>query len=205
MVAAEGGVWGIRMSLAAFVRRLSGVLLVCVTVFAGGCVTGAIAPGVVAPASSMDDYRLGPGDVLRIAVFNEAALSGQFPIGPRGTIAFPLAGDVPAEGKTTTEFVATLVNVLKDGIVREPSVTVEVATYRPFYLMGEVGAPGNYAFMPGLTVANAVAAAGDFTERASRRRVFIRHAGESAEREYPLTTTTLVRPGDTVRIPERRF
>lgn len=193
------------MGGAAVFRRVCVALIACVAIALGGCVTGAIAPGVVAPASSMDDYRLGPGDTLRIVVFNEERLSGQFDIGPRGTIAFPLAGDVPADGKTTTEFAAALTTVLQDGLVREPRLTVEVVKYRPFYLMGEVGSPGTYPFTPGLTVQNAVAAAGDFSYRASRKRVFIRHAGEPGEREYPLTSTTLIRPGDTVRIPERRF
>lgn len=172
----------------------------------GGCVSGSIRPGdPQAALTALSDYRLGPGDTVRIAVFNEERLSGQFQIGGAGAIAYPLVGDVPAAGKTIPEFVTSLTQVLQDGFVREPRISVEVVTYRPFYLMGEVGSPGTYPYTPGITVVNAVAAAGGFTYRATRARVFIKRAEEAGEQEYPLTSTTLIRPGDTVRIPERRF
>lgn len=171
----------------------------------GACVSSAIAPGDINAQSALQDYRLGPGDVVRIAVFDEARLSGQFQVGPSGAISYPLVGDVPAQGQTIPEFVASLTQILQEGYIREPNITVEVVTYRPFYLMGEIGSPGTYPYTPGLTVVNAIAAAGDFTGRASTRRVFIKHADEAREREYRLTSTTPIHPGDTVRIPERRF
>jgi polysaccharide export outer membrane protein len=184
-----------------FVKRLAAlaVALICL-----GCASGSIAPGPpVEPG--LRDYRLGPGDVIRVAVFGEERLSGDFPVGPAGTVSFPLVGDVPAQGKTIPEFVATLTSTLQNGYVREPRLTAQIATYRPYYIMGEVRSPGTYAYTPGITVLNAVATAGGFTERATARRVFIQPADGSAERAYPLTSTTQVSPGDTIRIPERRF
>jgi polysaccharide export outer membrane protein len=153
----------------------------------------------------VQEYRLGPGDQLRIVVFGEESLSGQFLVGPTGSVSYPLVGEVSATGKTVNEFAVALADVLRGGYVRQPNVTVEVASYRPFFILGEVGAPGTYPYAAGLTVMNAVATAGGFTYRADTGRVYIKHPNEMAERLYRLTSTTPIQPGDTVRIPERRF
>lgn len=150
-------------------------------------------------------YRLGAGDELRIIVFGEAELSGQFIVSPTGSIAYPLLGEVDAGGKTVLEFSAALAERLRGGYVREPNVNVEVTNYRPFFILGEVAEPGTFPYTSNLTVMNAVAMANGFSYRADTRRVFIKHAGLMNEREYRLTSTTPVQPGDTVRIPERRF
>lgn len=151
------------------------------------------------------EYRLGPGDRLRIAVFGEADLTGEFVVNSLGAISYPLIGSVPAQGKTIPEFTESLGTLLRDGFVRQPSITVEVLNYRPYYILGEVSSPGTYAYIGGLTVMNAVATAGGFTYRANTRQVFIRHAGADNEAPVVLTSDTLVQPGDTIRIPERRF
>ncbi len=156
-------------------------------------------------AIPLPEYRLGPGDKVRIAVFGEADLSGEFVVSPAGNISYPLVGDVAALGQTVPEFTARLTEVLRNGYVRQPLLTVEVVNYRPYYILGEVGAPGNFPYTNGLTVMNAVATAGGFTYRADTRRVFIKHADSENEEMVPLTSTTLVQPGDTIRIPERRF
>jgi polysaccharide biosynthesis/export protein len=160
------------------------------------------------PSQTVDlatEYRLGPGDRLRIAVFGEADLTGEFVVNSLGDISYPLIGSVPAQGKTIPEFTASLVELLRNGFVRQPSVTVEVLNYRPYYILGEVSSPGTYPYIGGLTVMNAVATAGGFTYRANTRQVFIRHAGAENEVSVALTSDTLVQPGDTIRIPERRF
>lgn len=176
-------------------------LLLC-----AACASGAIAQGDPdAPEVTLQEYRLGPGDQLRISVFGEPNLSGQFLVSPSGMVSYPLVGEVPAQGKTVAEFGAALADVLRNGYVRQPNITVEVASYRPFFILGEVGAPGTYPFAAGLTVLNAVATAGGFSYRADTGRVFIKHPDEPGEREYRLTSTTPIQPGDTVRIPERRF
>jgi polysaccharide biosynthesis/export protein len=150
------------------------------------------------------DYRLGPADQVRITVFNEAELTGQYVVGSQGTIAYPLVGSIRAGGLTVPEFTEALQAALAE-FVRSPSVSVEVVNYRPFFILGEVARPGTYPYSANLTVPNAVATAGGFTYRANRARVFIRHANESVERAYRLTVTTPVMPGDTVRIGERIF
>lgn len=151
------------------------------------------------------EYRLGPGDQLRITVFGEADLTGHFVVGAHGTISYPLVGDLAVAGKTVPEFVEMLTSVLQHGYVRQPNVSAEVENYRPFYILGEVQHPGTYPFSANLTVMDAVATAQGFTYRADTHRVFIKHAEEDEEKIYQLTSRTRVQPGDTVRIPERRF
>ena len=151
------------------------------------------------------EYRVGPGDQLRITVFGEAELTGQYLINPQGDIAFPLIGTHPAGGKTIPELVASLTTALQQDYVRQPNVAVEVLSYRPFFILGEVRTPGTYPYSANLTVLNAVATAQGFTYRADQGRVFIKHAWEDQERVYRVTTTTPVQPGDTVRIGERLF
>ncbi len=167
----------------------------------GACSTMAPATGDVAEPV---EYRLGPGDQVRITVFNEPDLTGPYTIGQQGTIAYPLVGSIRAGGLTVPEFTSALQTALAT-FVRTPSVAVEVTNYRPFFILGEVQRPGTYPYSASLTVPNAVATAGGFTYRANRSRVFIRHANENVERSYPLTVATPVLPGDTVRIGERIF
>jgi polysaccharide export outer membrane protein len=160
-----------------------------------------------APAAAETDpsYQLGTGDKLRITVFGEEALTGEFAVGDRGTVSFPLIGEVPAAKHSVAEFKSSLTAALKDGYLLDPRVAVEVLTYRPYYVLGEVGKPGEYPYTSGLTVLNAVAAASGFTYRANTKRVFIKHAGAAAEEKLPLTATQMVAPGDTIRIGERYF
>lgn len=155
-------------------------------------------------AAVAEEYRLGPGDQLRITVFNETDLSGQYQVGSQGVISYPLIGDVRAAGLTIPEFTTALQTALQE-YIRAPNVSVEVANYRPFFILGEVQRPGTYPYSANLTVYNAVATAGGFTYRANRGRVFIRHANEAEERSYRIDSTTPVLPGDTVRVGERLF
>jgi polysaccharide export outer membrane protein len=158
------------------------------------------------PADMMQatEYRLGPGDQLKITVFGETDLTGAYVVGSQGTIAYPLIGEVQAAGKTVPEFTTALQTALQQ-FIRQPNVSVEVANYRPFFILGEVQRPGTYPYSANLTVLNAVATAGGFTYRANQGRVFIRHANEDVEHAYPITIATPVLPGDTVRIGERFF
>jgi polysaccharide biosynthesis/export protein len=165
----------------------------------GACST--MAPATDAMIEPVE-YRLGAGDQIRITVFNEPDLTGQFTVGSQGTIAYPLVGTIRGGGLTVPEFTTALQTALAT-YVRNPSVSVEVTNYRPFFILGEVTRPGTYPYSANLTVPNAVATAGGFTYRANRSRVFIRHANENVERSYPLTVATPVLPGDTVRIGER--
>lgn len=151
------------------------------------------------------EYRLGVGDEIQISVFGRPELTGPFPVQAQGAVSYPLLGEVPASGRTVAELQADITNRLRPDYVRDPQVNISVIRYRPFFILGEVGDPGTYPYTPGLTVMNAVATAGGFSYRANSQRVFIQHANEQGETEYALTSTTPVQPGDTVRIPERRF
>jgi polysaccharide export outer membrane protein len=157
-----------------------------------------------AAEAAQQAYTLGPGDRLHINVYGEATLTGEYVVSPSGDIAFPLIGDYSARGKTISEFTDGLRTALMRYVLH-PDISVEVMNYRPFYILGEVTRAGTYPYAVGLNVMNAVATAGGFSYRADTHRVFIKHADEVAERQYRLTSTTPVLPGDTVRIPERRF
>jgi polysaccharide export outer membrane protein len=156
------------------------------------------------PAATAEDYRLGPGDRLRISVYGEPDLTGEYVVATNGVVSYPLIGDQPAAGKTVAEFTESLSTSLRRYVL-QPNISVEVLNYRPFFILGEVREPGTYPYVANLTAMNAVATAGGFSYRADTRRIFIKHADQVAEREYALTSTTPILPGDTVRIPERRF
>lgn len=163
-------------------------------------------PAPISPTQFVAQYRLGSGDQIRITVFNQTNLSGDFAVDDSGVIAMPLSGPVQAAGRTMRELEKLVAESLtRKGFLVNPSVAVQVIQYRPYYILGEVTQPGAYPFTAGLTVRNAVAAARGFTYRANTRRVFVQRAGEAEEILYELTPATFVRPGDTIRIPERIF
>lgn len=158
-----------------------------------------------APEVANAEHRLAPGERLRVTTYGEAALTGEFAIGAGGELAFPLIGSIPAAGKTPRELSAALRTALADGFLSEPNVSVEVISYRPFYVLGEVNEPGEFPYQPGLTVLAAIARAQGFTYRARQTAVFLKRAGEAEEREVTLTSDLVVGPGDIVRIGERYF
>jgi polysaccharide export outer membrane protein len=165
-----------------------------------------------APISSMapvantnPNYVLGSGDRIRVIVYGEAQLSGEFFVSPQGSVSYPLIGDLHAAGRSLPQFSTEIATRLKEGYVNEPRVSVEVLNYRPFYILGEVTRPGTYPFSADMSVMNAVATAGGFTYRANRGNVFIKRVGETKEDKIKLRPDTMVEPGDTVRIGERIF
>ena len=174
----------------------------CVQGVASGSPTGAGEDGV---AQVIRDYRLGAADKVRVTVFGADALTGEFLVGGNGKISLPLIGETQAAGLTIAEFQTEIGDALRQGYITAPRVNAEVLTYRPFYILGEVKAPGAYPYTNDLTVLNAVATAGGFTYRADLRRVFIKRGASEADDEFALTTSTRVAPGDTIRIRERLF
>ena len=163
------------------------------------------ADGGVETAQSTPDYPLGPGDKIRVITFGEESLTGTFVVGATGQVSLPLIGDIQAGGHTTRELAMEVTRLLADGFLKDPRVSIEVTDYRPYYILGEVNKPGLYPYTNGLTVDAAVATAGGFTYRANTHKVFIKPEPSRAERKLPLTSDTLVHPGDTVRIAERYF
>jgi polysaccharide export outer membrane protein len=167
-------------------------------------VTAATAPAASAEVLA-NDYRLGPADKLRITVYGEETLTGEYSVSGSGVISFPLIGEVRAADRTLPQIREEIRAKLADGYLREPQVSAEVLTFRPFYILGEVNRPGQYPYTDGLTVPKAVATAGGFTYRANQRKVFIKRGDHPSEEAYELTPETMVAPGDMIRIGERFF
>ena len=148
-------------------------------------------------------YQLGPGDQLRVIVFGEEDLSGEFQVDDTGAVSIPLVGEVSAGGQTLRSFEAAVRARLSEGYLKDPRVSVQVLNYRPFYIIGEVEKGGEYPFVSGMHVLNAVAVAGGFTYRANTSKVFITRGGE--EFLFEVTPELRLQPGDVIRVPERFF
>ncbi|AAK22156.1 conserved hypothetical protein [Caulobacter vibrioides CB15] len=162
-------------------------------------------PAPFAGAAQAVDYLLGPGDKVRVTVYGEESLSGEFFVAGTGLMSLPLIGEIKVGGMTVGQFQTAVQDKLKDGYLRDPRVSAEVLTFRPFYILGEVEKPGTYPYTSGLTVLNAVATAGGFTYRADKKIVYIKRNGDASEIKGELKPSTLVSPGDTIRIGERFF
>jgi polysaccharide export outer membrane protein len=149
---------------------------------------------------------LRPGDRVKITVYGEETLTGEYDINPGGSVSMPLVGAVRAAGRSQAELGREIAARYRSGgFLQDPKVTVAVVQFRPFYILGEANTPGEYPFRSGLTVHAAVAMAGGFTYRASKSVVLVRHLGDDVWKEYPLSEPVVVAPGDTIRIPERYF
>ncbi|MEL6827621.1 MAG: polysaccharide biosynthesis/export family protein [Pseudomonadota bacterium] len=160
------------------------------------------APVVTAPVS---EYRLGPQDQIRVTVFGQPELSGEFVVGSNGKVSLPLIGDVDATGLTVSEFQRRAETLLLDGYLNDPKVSAEVMNHRPYYILGEVNTPGQYQYANGLTVMNAIATAGGFTYRGNTREVMIKSNDSLEERRVRLSPSLVIQPGDTIRVLERIF
>lgn len=152
-------------------------------------------------------FTLGPGDRLRVTVFDQDELNGEYAVGPNGQLSLPLIGNIEARGRTVPDVQGDIRARLANGFLLDPQVGLDVLSYRPFYILGEVSRPGQYPYSDALSVVQAVAVAGGYTSRANTRRAYIRRAGEEVERAYPLNASVpiWVLPGDTIRIGERYF
>ncbi len=162
-----------------------------------------------APGSSGDrassDYRLGPNDRTRIIVYGQPNLTGEFVLDGNGNLAFPLIGNVPAAGMTPTELQRTIAAKLDPDYLHNPSVSVEVATRRPFYVVGEVQKPGSYPFVTDMTVLNAVATAGGQTYRANMGHFYVKRQVDGRVVRVVASQESRLQPGDTVVVRERYF
>ncbi|MET0924487.1 MAG: polysaccharide biosynthesis/export family protein [Xanthobacteraceae bacterium] len=166
-------------------------------------VPAAVLPG---PApGGLEPYTLDSGDRLRIVVFGQEGLTSTYIVDVSGKIAMPLIGAVSVRGLTTTQAARVIADRLRQGFIREPHVAIEVEIYRPFFILGEVIAPGQYPYVPNMTVETAVALAGGFTPRAYRWDVEVSRSagGVTARQKVPMIAP--VRPGDTINVGERWF
>ncbi len=151
------------------------------------------------------DYRLGPNDRTRIIVYGQPNLTGEFVLDGSGNLAFPLIGNVPANGMTPTELQRAIAAKLDPDYLHNPSVSVEVASRRPFYVVGEVQKPGSYPYVTDMTVLNAIATAGGQTYRANMGRFYIKRQVDGRVVRVAGTQESRLQPGDTVVVRERYF
>lgn len=164
------------------------------------------APPAAQPLSAIPSgYTLGPNDRVRLIVFGEENLSGEFLVDAAGKVALPLIGELQAAGLDVRSFERAVQQRLADGYLRDPRVSVEILNARPFFVLGEVASPGQFPYVAGMTAANAIAIAGGFAPLADQTKVRIKRAGSDAEEVEPLTPTTKIAPGDTLRVVKGAF
>ncbi|WP_267432683.1 polysaccharide biosynthesis/export family protein [Sphingomonas sp. GM_Shp_1] len=182
------------------------IALLTASVALSGCASTNAPP---LPASEIgkprQPYTLGVGDKVRVNVYREPELSGEFAVGGAGSIAMPLIGEVPVKGLTRAQVEAELTKRLGNGYVRNPSVSVEVYDFRTFAILGEVQRPGAYPAREGTTLTSAVALAGGYTYRANEHRVLLRRANGPTFYSVDPDADVEVQPGDTIRVPEVHF
>jgi len=192
-----------RMSTAAIKTGLA-ITAAVLSMLLSGCTSYQPAPKAFSEAT-IQPYRLDSGDRLRINVFEQAGLSGTYTVDQAGYVAFPLIGTVASRGKTLPELEGMIAAKLRQGYLRDPDVTIEVDRYRSVFIMGEVGQAGQYAYVPGMTVQNAIAVAGGFSPRANQSNADITRKinGRIITGRVPITDAVLA--GDTIYIRERLF
>jgi polysaccharide export outer membrane protein len=157
------------------------------------------------PARYDSAYRLDAGDKLRVVIYGQEGLTNTYAIDAGGSITMPLIGAVPARGRTPSALAAEIGARLRNGYIRDPSVAVEIDSYRPFFILGEVAAPGQYPYVPNMSVESAVAIAGGFTPRAQRDRVTLTHTDGTGPSRVVVPLGTALGAGDTVQVGERWF
>lgn len=182
-------------------RRLRGFLLAVLAML--GVLVSGMPLGGTALAQEQSGYRLGAGDRVRVGVFGETELSGEFELDSQGTFSMPLIGTVDGHDLTPRALEERIADKLRDGFLKNPRVSVEVLNYRPFYILGEVNTPGSYPYRAGMTILNAAALAGGFTYRADERDIEVTRGGVGEPIE--VTSESIVQPGDVIRVKERLF
>lgn len=154
---------------------------------------------------SSTEYLLGSGDLLKINVFGQDTLSGEYRVDGSGMISMPLIGNVPAKGLTPGQLEQNIIEQLQDGFLKTPRVSVEINDFRPFYILGEINKPGSYPYVSNMRVWNAVALAAGFTKRAKKNGVVIIRADGAGKKKIKVALDTIVFPGDIIEVPQRLF
>ncbi|MEZ5667853.1 MAG: polysaccharide biosynthesis/export family protein [Alphaproteobacteria bacterium] len=150
-------------------------------------------------------YLIGPGDELNIIVFGHPDLSGNFIVDQQGDLTMPLIGRLPVRGQTVDTITTDLTAAYGGSYLVDPRVSVELLNSRPFYILGQVNTPGEYPYVRGVTVRQAVAIAGGYTRRADTAEFVIYRQNETGSQEMRATADTIVLPGDTVEVQRRLF
>jgi polysaccharide export outer membrane protein len=150
-------------------------------------------------------YTLGSGDLLKITIFSQEDMSGEYQVNGNGDISLPLIGRIKVMGLTLPEVETHLKAKLSPDYLLNPRVSLQVMNFRPYYILGEVAEPKSYPYVDGMTYINAVAIAGGYTYRAKKGYVYVIRGNDSDRNELKLSTTQKVLPGDTIRVDERFF
>jgi polysaccharide export outer membrane protein len=206
-------------------RSIAGLTAVCLSLLLTACASsggaGAAPPPVQATATAVDSYKIGVDDIVQVSVWRNPELGITVPVRPDGMISVPLVGDVAAGGHTPAE-VAKDIQAKLASFVRDPQVAVILTDLRSHeYLSrvrvtGAVRQPVSIPYRPGMTVLDAVLAAGGVTEfAAGDRSELYRKSGQGTEtyavrldkilNRGDLSTNFPVSPGDVITIPERTF
>ncbi len=163
------------------------------------------ATGEAAAYEYLNGYRVGAGDKLTIRVMGQPELTGSYVVDPSGNISMPLINTFPVAGMTMKAIERTITRKLRNGYLRSPSVSVQPAALRPFFILGEVKRAGNFPYQPGMTVQNAIAVARGYTERADMGNVLLTRRGADGTSTYKVPVTTQIYPGDVIFVRERWF
>jgi polysaccharide export outer membrane protein len=148
---------------------------------------------------------LDSGDKLRVVVFGQEGLSNSYAVDAAGNITMPLIGAVYAREHTPAALSQSIAGKLRNGYIREPHVAVEIEAYRPFFILGEVTAPGQYPYVPNMTAETAIAIAGGFTPRAEKKRVEVSRGADGQLYRGKVPLPFPLHPGDTILVSERWF
>jgi polysaccharide export outer membrane protein len=170
----------------------------------GGCATGPSLPAIA--DYHTEGYRLGGGDQIRVITFGEDQLTGDFRVDDEGNVAMPLIGTIKASGMTPDQVSGAIATALRNKhLITDPSVAVEVASYRPVFVLGEVAKPGEYPYKPGMTMLTTIANAGGFTYRAVRSYAQVVRTVDGKAVEGSITPLSFIAPGDVITVYERNF
>ncbi len=167
---------------------------------------GGVSPGAGEAGTGRDSNKLGPNDRLRVTVFGQPTLTGEYTLDGNGVLAFPLIGNVPANGVTTNQLQQAIAAKLEPDYLVNPNVSAEIVNRRPFYVIGEVQKPGNYPYVSDITAVNAIAMAGGFTRRARKNDFYIRRLDKDGKPvRIEANAGTVLQAGDTLEVRERVF
>jgi protein involved in polysaccharide export with SLBB domain len=186
-------------------QPFSTVVLVFFLLICPSLVAQEVAENSPQPLSADTSYRLGAGDRIKIRVFNQEDLTGEYSLDGKARFSMPLIGTVEAGNLTASELESVLIRKFKPDYLVNPRVYVQVLNYRPYYLIGEVNNTGAFPYVAGMTYLKAIAIAGGFSYRAKRGVVYVIRGTDIEQEEVKLDVDEKVRPGDIIRVAERIF
>ncbi|MFV0296890.1 MAG: polysaccharide biosynthesis/export family protein [Hyphomicrobiaceae bacterium] len=190
-------------------RQVAAVVAAALLATLASCSDANLASGPVInhqlESMSLKAYKVGIGDKLKLEVFGEKDLSGTYDVDNNGAISLPLIGPLNVVGENTATIRQNVSRRLANGYLNTPKVTVDVDTYRPIYVHGEVKTGGAFPFKVGTRLRDAVAVAGGYTYRADSSYIVLSRDGMSKDTRINMPSDLFVMPGDNIRVPERYF